>query len=99
MGMVQIKKIKVNKKEYLITILRLGGRIRQEGYWYTAYVYLNNPNLKEQDLHHCTFHVKNTYGVDTDHYYNEEMTLEEKFKDAMFQIKELIKSSQKKDDN
>lgn len=88
-----IEKIKINKQDYYITIIEIECSI---GNYYTAYVYLDNANFDDDLLSNCTFHQDNIYGVDTMHYYNQVMKIEEKYDDAIRQIKELIKSYNKK---
>jgi len=86
-----IKKIHIAGKNYFITILKLGENLDIIREYYTAYVYLDNPKL--EDLTNCTYHNDNVYGIDTAHSFNFYMTSEQKEKDAIKQITELIKSS------
>lgn len=85
----------INKKKYDIEIklveISVGKHIFNK--WYCAYVTL--PMMKQDAtniLSHCTFHQKDKYGVDTAHAWNDGMTMEQKYDDALYQIRELIKS-------
>ena len=67
--------------------------------YYCAYVYL--PKLSHKMYseglgNECTYCKGKVAGVDTAHYYNDNMTLEQKFEDAMRQIKTVIKDYNKK---
>ena len=67
-----------------LTIL---GDMNQE--WWCAYVYLDR--IIDGELVGETYRDGNTYGVDTNHSYNEDMSMEEKKQDAIKQIILLIK--------
>ena len=90
-----IKKIIVNNKEYFITLIRLGvpkDKFNITGELICAYVYLDNP-IDNSDWSDWTYHEGNVYGVDTAHWHNNEMTLDEKREDAIKQITELIEKT------
>ena len=84
-----IKQIRVNKRDYLITILKLGE-------YYTAYVYLDGSRKYEEEfLNYPTYRNGDVVGIDTNHSFNMEMSIQEKYKDAIRQIKNMIKAYQK----
>lgn len=90
----EIKRIKVNKKFYDITLILIE---TGSGKWYYAYVYLDRKD--KNDLDNCTYNHGNVYGIDTMHYFNTNQTIEQKKDDAIRQIKELIKSELKLGEN
>lgn len=87
-----ISKIIIDGKVYYITLKEIG-HDGVPGKWICAYVDLKG--VKKNDLDNQTYHTGDTYGVDTAHTWNDNMSLEEKKKDAIRQIKELIKSALK----
>jgi len=74
-----------------VTILKI---VRGNDKWYCAYVRIDN--LDKSIDYTCTdpyptYHKGNVLGVDTDHGWNQDQTLEEKKKDAINQIEQIIK--------
>ena len=59
--------------------------------WITAYVRFDEP-LNRDDYGYVqeTLNDGEVYGIDTAHYHNEKMTIEEKFLDAEDQIRRMI---------
>lgn len=91
--MDKIKKIKIRGKIFFIMFQELGFdlecKLLKSSRWVSAYVYLENK--RRRNLFYETYREGNVIGIDTGHYWNWEMTLEEKYKDAERQITELIK--------
>lgn len=82
---MEVKEIEVEGKSYDVMIVWRGSH-------YCAYVTLKDKEIKDyMDLGNCTYQNDNVFGVDTAHYYNFEMTAEQKKEDAIEQIKDLIK--------
>lgn len=93
--MEKIKEIIVNKKKYTISLIPLGIPTSKDKSmkWWCAYVILKGKKIKKSyNLMCCTYKEKNVYGIDTNHLHNMSMSYEEKYKDAIRQIKMLIKS-------
>lgn len=95
--MERIKRIIINKKSYDVALCPLG--LDRSDYnlkaWVCAYVIL--PKWKGMEsptscLNYCTYYNNGVYGIDTNHAHNMEMNLEQRYQDALMQIKELIKS-------
>ena len=59
--------------------------------------YVNIPEIKDMNYPfegigcECTYHNGDVLGIDTIHGYNKDMTFEEKYQDAVKQIKSVIK--------
>jgi len=102
-----LRKIRVNGKDYTITIMhndlikrelsKLPKEIKKDlqiisksAEWYCAYVYLDKRVKMPLDWE--TYKNGNVHGIDTNHIHNENMDLKEKEKDAIWQIKLLIRS-------
>lgn len=87
----KIVRKKIEGKNYDITLIKVISLIKLSYIddYILAYVYLDK-NVK-RELSCCTYHHGNIYGIDTAHYYNTKMTLEQKESDAVRQITELIK--------
>ena len=87
------QKIKVRGKEFIVSFHKLG-LLNNE--WFTAYVYFEGIELRDEysymDFSYCTYNEDNVWGIDTNHLFNDRMTLEEKYRNAEEQIKSLIKS-------
>lgn len=98
--MERIKRIIINKKKYDVALCPLG--LENKEYklsaWVCAYVILPKWKGKESPemcLRYCTYYNDGVYGIDTNHAHNVGMTLEEKEKDAIMQITQLIKDFNK----
>ena len=86
-------RITVDKKEYDIALIPVDSGITKEPHHICAYVILKGKRIKEyMDLDCCTYKEGYVYGIDTAHFDNMKMTIEEKEIDAIKQIKLLIKS-------
>lgn len=98
--MERIKRITIDNKEYDIALCPLGLEHKNHNIqaWICAYVIL--PKWKSEEspescLSYCTYYNDGVYGIDTNHLHNNGMSLEEKQKDAIMQITELIKDFNK----
>lgn len=79
-------------KQHQIILLKFSHDHTKEKSWICAYVYLpkTTDDLRFESLTNETFRKENIVGVDAAHYGQENLTLWEKEKSAIAQIKELI---------
>lgn len=97
MNFNKMKIVKVRGKEFIISIhynIMEFNITELKKDWFCAYVLLKE-DIEQENLEYCTYKEKVSnklfcYGVDTNHHHNWEMTREEKYKDAIMQIKRLI---------
>jgi hypothetical protein len=88
---LKIKRIKVGKKYYDITLIKHSFSNDQNETWICAYVYLPIANKNVGTLSSETYRHNNVVGIDTIHSYNFGMSFDEKEKDAIKQIVNIIK--------
>jgi hypothetical protein len=91
-----IEIINVEGKPYKIKLRKLTAPtlLSAKSEWITAYVELDKDveRVAAELLDNQTYHEGKVYGVDTAHSYNIGMHIKEKRKDALLQIRKLIKS-------
>ena len=89
--MKPMRRIKINDRYYDIAIVGIRYKIDTINH-YCGYVILSQlpPDFDYDNLSCCTFKDGNVFGVDTNHIWNLDQTLEEKEEDCIRQIKDLI---------
>ena len=98
----EIKPIEVRGQTFFITVLRVSfkdiekrlekpsKRLKILQDYFTAYVYLKHLTVNMETFGEQTYRKGNVIGIDTSHYYNTEMSSEEKKEDAYRQIINVI---------
>ena len=86
-----LHKSNLNIKGFDVELVKINHNVDTIGDYYCAYVNLTGSKiLCDRFLNHPTYRKDDTVGVDTAHYRNTKMSIDEKMRDALQQIEEVI---------